>query len=263
MAAQAPLEEPAAQPDWLLVKNGRMPDWGPPYTETPANPYAPDAPFIAEPWNTVTATFFVWIALAWAWRIRGRFREYPFLACCLPILLAGGIGGTLFHGTRSSPVYFLLDVVPISLLGLAGSMFMALRFWGRSRGWLFLPGVGLFYFAVNQVVFRLVAPVSIQWSVNLSYASLAIVILTPIALVLWRTRFRHGGWIAAGLVSFVIAWFFRLVDREIGGTLPMGSHWLWHTFGAIATVMVIQFFYKVEGDKPKEASREPEQEAAW
>jgi hypothetical protein len=32
----------------------------------------------------------------------------------------------------------------------------------------------------------------------------------------------------------------------------MGCHWLWHTFGAISTAMMIQFFYKVEADRPKE-----------
>ena len=242
-------DAPATQPDWLLIKNGRMPDWGPLYTETPPDPFSPDAPFVAEPWNTVTATFFVFIALAFVWRVRGRYQDFPFLTACMPILLAGAIGGVLFHGTRTRVAYFLLDVVPISLLGLAGSLFMAYRLWGRRSWTYFLPGVGLFYIVVNRVLFRAIAPVNAQWSVNLSYAALALVVLLPIALVLWRTRFRHGGWVVAGVISFAMAWCFRLVDREIGSTLPMGSHWLWHTFGAISTALVIQFFYKVEGEK--------------
>ena len=36
----------------------------------------------------------------------------------LPLLLVGGIGGTLYHGLRSSKANFLLDVIPIYLLGL-------------------------------------------------------------------------------------------------------------------------------------------------
>ena len=60
MPAEAPPEEPATQPDWALVLNGRLPDGGPRYVETPPDPTAPDAPFVAEPWNTVTATFFIW-----------------------------------------------------------------------------------------------------------------------------------------------------------------------------------------------------------
>src|SRR5439155_7699960 len=113
--------------DWGLLTNGRLPDRGPRYTETPADPYAPGAPFIAEPWNAVTAALFVVIVAVWAWRLRGRYDRYPFLCCCLPILLAGGIGGTLYHALRTSVLFFLLDVVPIMLLGLAGSIYMAVQ----------------------------------------------------------------------------------------------------------------------------------------
>ena len=35
----------------------------------------------------------------------------------------------------------------------------------------------------------------------------------------------------------------------IGIYLPMGSHWLWHTFGAITTALVIEYFYLVAGEK--------------
>jgi hypothetical protein len=240
--------EAATQPDWALATAGRMPDRGPRYTETPPDPYAPDAPFIAEPWNAITASFFIVIVALWAWRLRGRYRDYPFLCCCMPILLAGGIGGTLYHATRVSVVYFLLDVVPISVLGLAGAVFMAIRFWGR-RGWWFVPGVAVFYVAVNALLFFAVRPTNIQLRVNLSYASLAVVVLTPVGLVLVRTRFRYAGWVVAGIISFAIAWFFRLVDRDIGSTLPMGSHWLWHTFGAITTALIIEYFYLVEGER--------------
>src|SRR5207245_1102737 len=106
---------------------------------------------------------------------------------------------------------------------------------------------------MNRLFFSALGPMNRQLSINLSYASLAAVVLAPIALVLWRTRFRHGGWVAVGLVSFGIAWFFRLVDQYSGEYLRMGCHWRWHTFGAIATAAMIQFFYKVEGEKPAKA----------
>ena len=32
-----------------------------------------------------------------------------------------------------------------------------------------------------------------------------------------------------------------------GFDLPMGTHWLWHTFGAITTQLVTEYFYRIEG----------------
>jgi hypothetical protein len=43
--------------------------------------------------------------------------------------------------------------------------------------------------------------------------------------------------------------------------MPMGSHWLWHTFGAIATALIIEFFYLVEGDQRPPAL--PEARPDW
>src|SRR5262245_28414121 len=136
MPADSGPEPPATRPDWALVLNGRLPDGGPRYIETPPDPAAPGAPFVAEPWNTVTASLFIWIALAWVWRLRGRYRDFPFLVTGLAILFVGGVGGTLFHGTRTARLYFLLDVVPISLLGVSGALFIAYQLINRKERWV-------------------------------------------------------------------------------------------------------------------------------
>ncbi|MCS7022152.1 MAG: hypothetical protein NZ703_06395 [Gemmataceae bacterium] len=232
--------------EWsTALLTGRLADGGPRYAETPAD--LTTATGVAEPWNAATAALFILLVLWWAWRLRGRYRQFPLLTCGLPILLAGGIGGTLYHATRASRLFFLLDVIPISLLGVAGAVYAAIRLWGQ-RGWWYLPCVLLFYLTLNALLFRTL-PASgsnVQWRVNLSYASLAAIILIPVALILVRTRFRHGGWVLAGLLSFAIAWFFRLVDQQMGLYLPMGSHWLWHSFGASATACVLEYFYHLE-----------------
>jgi hypothetical protein len=254
---EAEKEAVSNQPDWALLTRDRLPDRGPRYTETPADPYAPDAPFIAEPWNAVTASFFIWIVFAWLWRLRGRYGQYPFLMCCMPILLAGGIGGTLYHALRTHSLYFYLDVIPIFVLVVAGGVFLAVHLWGR-RGWWYIVGGFAAYFGFTAFFFFVIAP--LPWvarltsdprglSINVSYAALACVVLMPLFWTLIRTRFRHGGWVVAGVVSFVIAWIFRLVDRDIGPYLAMGSHWLWHTFGAITTVLIVEYFYLVEGEQ--------------
>lgn len=264
MPAEHEGKEPAAGPDYGLVTPGRMPDGGPRYTETPRDPTDPDSPFIAEPWNAVTASFFIFIVLVWVWRLRGRYRDYPFVMCCMPILLAGGVGGTLYHAFRTSRAYFLLDVIPISVLGLAGAVYLAVKL-SRRWAWAYTLGGLVMYVVLNRLLFTVLPVPNIQWAVNISYASLAALIVTPMAVVLVRTKFRHAGWVVAGLVSFGIAWFCRLLDWQLGAYLPMGSHWLWHTFGAVCTAMVIEFFYRVEGERsaPAEPPVPGVSEAGW
>src|SRR5262245_15072525 len=111
-----------AEPDYGMLANAQLLDRGPRYTETPPDPYAAGAPLIAEPFTAATAALFVVIAAAWLVRLRGRYGRYPFLMCCLPILLVGGVGGTLYHGLRTHRLFFLLDVIPIQVLALAGSV---------------------------------------------------------------------------------------------------------------------------------------------
>jgi hypothetical protein len=234
----------------LLPAPERLADWGPRYTETPPDPFSPSAPSVAEPWNTVTAAFFVVIALYWAAKLARDWRRYPFVCAGLPVLFAGGIGGTLYHATRTHKAYFLLDVIPISLLGVAGAVYLTLRL-GRTLGAARVVGVAavvvLAYLAVNGVVLRLIAFDSPNLRINLSYASLALLVLLPVGGVLVRTRFRHGAWVGVALGSFAVAWLCRLVDNTGLSTLPMGTHWLWHVFGAITTQAMVAYFVAVEG----------------
>ena len=229
-----------------LSINDRLPDWGPRFIETP-DTYPPPT-LIAEPWNGATAALFIVIVIIWLIRLRGRYRQFPFICCCLPILLVGGIGGTLFHALRTSPVFFLMDVIPIYFLGVLASLFLWFRLGPKVQHVLGMIGV----LVLLQVFGQLALPT--HWAINLSYASLALLILLPLTLLLVRTRFRHGGWVATSLVCFGIAWFCRIADAEIRPPLlPMGMHWLWHTFGACCTMALCQYVYLLERQK-----RQPE-----
>jgi len=228
----------------------RLPDRGPRYKETPPDPYAENAPNIAEPYNAVTASFFVFIVLYWLIRLRGKYSRFPMLVSCLPILLVGGIGGTLYHAYRTRLSYFLLDVIPIQLLALAATIYMVVRLgsvYGKRKVFTIFIAVIAAILFVNGVLFRMtgLGRVYPTLTINLSYASLAVLIVTPILVVLVRTKFRHGSWVALALSAFAIGWFCRLVDPF--SPLPMGTHWLWHTFGAISTAGLIAYFYRIEG----------------
>ena len=228
----------------------RLPDHGPRYAETPADPYAPGSPVPAEPWNAVTATLFVAIALYWAVKLFGRYRRYAFLSACIPILLTGGVGGTLYHATRTHTLYFLLDLIPILLLGLATSVMVAFRL-GRhtSRRNMLLGALGLLsvYVLINGVMLAVPSDIK-NLRVNVSYATLALVIVTPLVVLLVRTKFRYWALVAAAVMIFALAWLCRLVDGPGRTDLPMGTHWLWHLFGAITTQLLTVYLYRVSRD---------------
>jgi hypothetical protein len=221
----------------------RGPDHGPLYTETPAElKNGLDYPgMVAEPWNAATAFFFVLIVVYWVVRLRGRLKGYPFLAVTLPLLFVGGVGGTLYHGLRNWVGFFLMDVIPIYLLGLIVSVYWWIRLGPRVRHLLAMIAVLLLLQLLGQW------QLPTMWAIQLSYAMLALLMLIPLGLVLFRTRFRHVGWVATSLVSFGIAWFFRIADTWQPPLLPMGTHWLWHTFGALTTFSLSEYVYRIEG----------------
>lgn len=228
------MPDPAADPI-----HQRLPDGGPVYVETPADLAAFDG-IVAEPWNTASAAIFVFIPLLWVWILYGRYRQYPFLTICLPILLAGGVGGVLFHGLRRYNAFFLLDVIPIYILGFSVSIWIWIRLGPKLHHLLGMIAV--------LIVIQLTAHFNLptHWAINISYASLALIMLIPLAFALVRTKFRHAGWIGTALVCFAIAWICRLSDTQRPPWLSMGTHWLWHTFGALTTSALSVYIYRIE-----------------
>ena len=214
-------------------------DGGPNYVETPAD-LDRFTGSIAEPWNSASAVLFILIPIVWAWHLRGRYREHPFLVACLPILATGGVGGVLFHGLRTTAFYRFLDVIPIYLLGCGVSIWLWIRLGPKFRH---LLGMIAFLALLQSLAFfRL----PIHWAINMSYAALATLVLIPIILALLRTRFRNAGWVYAALVFFATAWLCRLADPVRPPLLPMGTHWLWHTFGALTAASLSVYVYRIE-----------------
>jgi hypothetical protein len=230
------------EPTEPLAQAHRGPDGGPIYTETPpeirdARPYPG---MFAEPWNAATAFLFVVIVVFWLIRLRGRLLAHPFLAVALPILFVGGVGGTLYHGLRTLRIYFLMDVIPIQILGLAVSIYIWLRLGPKITHLLVMIAVLALLMSLG---FFTLPP---HYAINVSYASLALLILVPLVVALVRTRGYQVGWVITALIAFGLAWFCRLADPWEPPLLPMGTHWLWHTFGAATTLALSEYVYRLE-----------------
>jgi hypothetical protein len=220
----------------------RFRDDGPIYAETIRYEELQLSGLIVEPWNAATAMAFVAIVVAWVIRLRGRFRQHPFLMICLPLLLLGGVGGTLYHGLRRSSFFLVMDVLPIVFLVLAGSVYLWIRM--RPPKWVVPSLIGIFAIgsALSWVFKSHVA-------INIQYVMLAVSVIVPVVIVLVKMKFRHIGLIRWTLITFGFAILFRFLDPLRPPILPMGTHWLWHLGGAAATQFLAEYFYRLEREE--------------
>jgi len=230
----------------LLAQATREPGAGPWYIETDMDQW------IVEPFNAASAALFLLVAAYWLLvRLRGRYREYPFLTACLPLVLIGGVGGTVYHAFRGHRVWLFMDWMPIALLCFAVGIYL----WSKLlRRWWYALIIVPVVFGIQMVSFPFFrARDQIQVAIAISYSLLGAVILVPAVAVLVETRWRFGRWPLAALLLFGAAVGSRQLDAYAVATgrtwmtrwLPMGSHFLWHVFGAAAGHCVAEYLYRL------------------
>jgi hypothetical protein len=213
-------------------------DGGMLYTETNLNHSFP------EPLNTITSGFFFVLALYWIFRLKGFSKQYVFLSIASWILLIGSTGGTLYHGLRIYPVFIMMDWLPISILCLLASVY----FWIRFSGKWFVGVIALIAFVfIEFQVRKLMHGNNLQLGISLNYATMVLMILLPLVLLLIKMKGHHWPLIVSALISFGIALFFRVADSWV--LLAVGTHFLWHTFGVIATGLMFVFLKQIATDK--------------
>lgn len=205
-------------------------DGGLPYVETDLNK------FIVEPWNFATALLFVLLAFYWFRKISWSPKNYSFLFFMVMLLLIGGIGGTIYHGFRYHQVFIMMDWLPIMLITFSASVYFFIRSWGKWWPPIILI---LLYIVLQSVLFS--SGIPIQTAINVSYASMAILVLFPVIWYLIKTKFRNYWLVVSAIVLFGVALFFRWADKFAWFT--MGTHFLWHIFGLIATYFMFKYVY--------------------
>lgn len=213
------------------------PDGEPNYWETDITQ------IIMEPVNASTSAIFILITLYWFLRIRGRFAQYRFLSIATPLLGIGAVGGTIYHGFRLHVFFMYMDWLPILILNVMAAIYFLYRL---SQSW-----VKAFIFLFGAISFQVInfGLMSGNTATNISYIAVAIVILLPLIGVLRRTNFKHGKYVFMAIGSFILALTFRIYDLD--GWLPIGTHFLWHIFGAVACHMMFMYIYKLNPIMPK------------
>jgi len=205
-------------------------DGGPHYTESNFEDLIP------EPFNMVSAAIFMLIALYWFIKSSRQYTSFRFLKLSSLILAVGGLGGTIYHGFRIYEWAMWMDWIPILVLCIAAAAYFIYRIYKN----VLLAGLALLLAVALQVVNFYTVP---DWlNTSTSYGILALFILAPLILALVKTKFLYWQYPAIAVVAFALALTFRIGDR--GQWLnPVGTHFLWHTFGAIACHAMFYYLF--------------------
>jgi len=207
-------------------------DGGPWYAET----HITDS-LIVEPWNAISSLAIAAPAIYFLWKIRKNPKQYGFLLAAIPFLFLNGLGSTLFHGLRTSRIFLLMDFMPALIL----TLMITVYFWSRvlPKWWM--------SFAVITPVFLLrfgvIDLIPGQGGMNTSYMISGIAFLLPVFLILRKYQFKKTINITIGAICFVLAIYFRQVDKEFTDLLPFGTHFLWHIFSGIGAFLLADYLY--------------------
>lgn len=210
-----------------------LPDGGPIYTETNVNAT------IVEPYNTLSAVLFLVMSVYWYGRLKGSFMKFPYLTSSLILLSIGGVGGLIYHAFRYSSFFLFMDWLPIMILCMMTAMYFMYKV---VNSWFWSFCFLLIIFLIDRIFWELIPASNGNLRANVNYTVLGVGLILPTLLVLRKVKYKYWYYVLFSITSFAIALFFRIIDHW--GILSMGTHFLWHTFGALAGNFMLLFIHR-------------------
>jgi hypothetical protein len=183
-----------------------------------------------EPLNALTNLAFI-IAALLAWRLYYKqtaltLKSSGDIALLIALLFAIGLGSALWHFIPTEKTV-LADVIPILLfinVYLLSFLFRVVR----CRLWVGIAWFLLFH-AMNFAISNTFEPDFLNGSVFYAPAWLALLMMGG---YLYYTKHElKGHFIGAGAL-FTLSLVFRSIDHAVCGTLPFGTHFMWHVLNA-------------------------------
>ena len=187
---------------------------------------------LAEPLNAVSNASFIIAAWA-AWRLAGGWgRLSAGLRTLLALSTSVGIGSGLWH-TLATPWAMILDVVPIFL-------FIAWFLWLYARNVMRMPTpVAVASMAGFVAVSSYAQGLGDLLNDSIAYAPAFLAVL---ALGVFHARHRAAARYAllAAAAAYALALGFRAIDQEVCSTLPIGTHFLWHSLTGLTAYLAMR-----------------------
>ena len=114
-----------------------------------------------------------------------------------------------------------------------------INFIAKSTKWYFALFMVIFYVLLMFLLRNWILTDNSSLFININYAMMASFVLFSVLKYLIFTQWKAGKWVGFALLSFALALSFRVADKW--EWLSFGTHFLWHTFGAIATFCMFNY----------------------
>ncbi len=193
------------------------------------------AGLLAEPLNLASNLAFV-IAGLWgvaAVRRHGAGRGAEAMGWWV---VAIGIGSAIFHSWATRLTVWA-DVIPIATFTFAYTLFNLRRFMGVA--WPAALGIFVAFYAVVGFGTYMV-PDWLRQATNGSTGYLPPFLALIVFGILVIRQGNPAGWynlVAAAI--FCVSVTFRMLDPVVCGTLPIGTHFLWHVFNGLMLAVIL------------------------
>jgi len=207
-----------------------------------------DASYWSEPLNAVSNLSFI-VAAAITWRLA---RAAGDRAALVLALAAGGIGvGSYIFHTQATRWAMQADIWPIRVFVLLFIGLAVVRFF-NTRRWVGVAAAAGFA-VVTAATIALGGVVGFGLNGSIGYAPLPIVMVLMAVLVVRKDQRAAFGMLFAA-ATFVVSLGLRTVDRELCGSLPVGTHFGWHLLnGVVITTMLLVFIRLPRDAEPASA----------
>jgi len=191
-----------------------------------------DPSFWAEPVNALSNVAF--LLAAWAafleWRKVGGGDRI--ILALIVIVAVVGVGSFTFH-TVATRGAMMLDVGPIGVFIYSYFLFALRRFLLLS--W---PGALVIFAGFVALSFGLAAYVPRTF---LNGSAGYFPALAALIVIGWLIRERAAGKaLLIAAAAFIASLFFRIIDLDICGAFPTGTHFLWHILNAVVLYAVLR-----------------------
>jgi hypothetical protein len=185
--------------------------------------------FWSEPINALTNLSFIIAGLWGVWQVRRRGTG-GFAEALSWWVVAIGLGSGLFH-TFANRLTMWADIVPIAGFTLAYTLLNLRRFMGMA--WPRALAIFLaFYIVVGFLTYMVPDWLRVASNGSTGYLPPFLALIFFGALVI--SRGNPAGWYnMAAAAIFVVSVIFRAVDPHVCESMPLGTHFMWHTLNGL------------------------------